>query len=708
VLAHLKNALLCATILGAAAPLLAVQARAALPALPAAVPLITAGINEADLTPLTGNHPLAAARATDKGALDVNHVLPHVIIGLKRSTAMQAALDNLVREQTRPGSANYRNWITPADLRAFGPAQADIARVSAWLQSHNLTINRVSPSGMTIDAAGRVGDFTAAFHTELHTLSLNGEMHIANIADPAIPAALTPVVHGVTLHNFFPKPAFTRGFTIPLTNGYGPYEAVVPTDFATIYNLKPLFSGNNAYGESFTGTGATIAVVEQTNIHEGDWMFFRKHFGLSGYAGTYSLQHPGNCGDPGYTGDEVEAAIDAEWSTAAAPSAAIIEASCPGSETSFGVETTLQNLVELNTTPATIYSISYEEPELGAGIDFLQQWDNLVEEGAAEGVSILVASGDNGTSETRNGISSDGLFVNGLASSEYGLSVGGTDFYDTALGEVSKYWSTKNNQPGLGSALSYVPEIPWDNSCASPIIAKYLNYRSPLAYCNSAPGAGPQNGVGGSGGASVYIPKPDWQLTSIPGVPNDGARDQPDVSMFAANGVWNHFYLICMSDANEGGAPCKYTGANSNGVPNALFQAYGGTSVGTPAFAGILALVSQANNNRRLGNPAPRLYQLAQTQFSNPLTLSQCNATLGNAISTACTFNNITAGSNAEPCYAGSPNCHAPTKVVTQGVGILSAAPSATPEVNAYPAHQGYSLATGLGSVNATNLLYNY
>jgi subtilase family serine protease len=687
-------------MMGAAMP-----AYAALPPLPEATPLIIGAIDEAQLSTITGDHPAGVERMQDHGAMDAAHVLPHVMIGLKRPPALQAAFDKLVREQTRPGSANYHNWLAASDLRRFGPAQADIDKVVAWLKSHNLTVNRVSRSGMMIDAGGRVGDFAAAFHTSLHHVERKGETHIANIADPAIPAALSPVVHGVTLSNFFPKPNMIPArpqFNIPATGGFPAFQAVAPADFATIYNETPLFTGNNAYGAPFTGAGVTIAVVEQTDIKPNDIKYFRSYFGLSGYAGTLTVAHPGNCGDPGFIGDEGEAALDGEWAGAAAPDANVIEASCPGSDTSFGVESTLQNLVELAETPATIYSISYGGAEAGNGLTFLQGWENLVEEGASEGISIMVSSGDSGDSGQES-VVTQGLAVNGLASNQYDTAVGGTDFYDAALGEVNQYWY-KANAKGGRSVKSYVPEVPWDNSCANSIIAKYVANTSGLAFCNEAASSGLQNGIGGSGGQSIYYAKPDWQATSILGVLNDGSRDLPDVSLFAANGVWNHFYLFCMSDENEGGAPCKYTGT-TQGVPNALFQAAGGTSFAAPAFAGVMAVVSSANNDRRLGNVAPRLYQLAASQYGNTLTVSRCSSTLGKAISPSCVFNDVTAGDNAEPCEAGTPDCYAPKKVATLGLGVLTATKPYTP---AWLATPGYDLATGLGTVNVENLLYSY
>ncbi len=698
--AKMKNVLLCATILsGAAVPALA--------ALPAVAPMVTGTIDDASVVTLAGNHPGAISAARDMGALDGAHVLPHVMLGLKRPPALQAAFDKLVAEQQKRSSADYHHWLTAAQLRSYGPVQADIDKVTAWAASHGLTVNSVSPSGMSIDLGGRVDQFAAAFHTSLHSFSLKGEAHIGNINDAAIPSALAPVVGGVTLSNFFPKPAVQPSrplFNIPAASPYPAFQAVVPADFSKIYNVAPLTNGSSQFGAPVTGAGVTIAVVEQTNIKQSDWQFFRHYFGLSGFAGKFVSLHPGACTDPGFTGDEVEAAIDAEWASAPAPDATIVEASCSSSETGFGVMTSLQNLVETNASPATVYSISYGGCESGSGLGFLQMWSNLVEEGAAEGKSIMISSGDSGSSCDRNVIDQNGVGVNGLAANQYDTSVGGTDFYDTALGQTNRYWSKRNEGSGHGSAMSYIPEIPWDNSCANSIVAKVEGGVGGLAYCNAATQGSIQNGVGGTGGVSVYYAKPDWQLTTIPGMPNDGARDQPDISLFAANGIWNHFYLICMSDESEGGAPCAYTGT-TGGVPNALFQAYGGTSVAAPAFAGIMALATEIHGGA-LGNPAPRLYQLAQLQYSNSVLLTQCNSTLGKNISAGCLFNSITAGDNNEPCVQGTPNCYT-NSASTMGVGVLTTKVGGK-SVRAYPAQPGYSLATGLGTVNATNLLYNY
>ncbi len=683
-----KLVLFCATALCAAS------------AARAAAPLVTTAVNDAVTVTLAGERPVASHIVTDMGALPDSTAVPHVRMVLKRTPDEQAAFDKLVADQLNPKSPSYHKWLAPSGLRAYGPAQADIDKTVSWLQSHGLTVNRVSPSGMSIDFGGTARQLGEAFHTSLHQVSMKGETHIANMTDPAIPAALAPLVRGATLSDFFPKPNLVKvspKFTV--SDPPGAFYAVGPADFATIYNVKPLYTGANPYGAVITGTGITVALVEQTDVLPKDWKTFRKNFKLDKYThGSLTLTHPGGCGDPGFTGDEVEAAIDIDWASAVAPDATIIEASCPSTGTLFGVEETLQNLVELGTT-ASVLSISYGGSEVGNGLTFLAGWSNLVEEGASEGLSIMISAGDSGSSSSED-ITSTGLAVNGLSTNAYNTTVGGTDFYDTALNKIGTYWKASNTA-ALASAKSYIPEIPWNNSCASSIITKYLGAGNPQTLCNSNETTFfLQNGVGGSGGQSIYYAKPDWQNIGVPGVPTDGVRDQPDVSLFAANGIWGHFYVICMSDPNEGGSACDYTK-----LDDVLGNAYGGTSVAAPAFAGIMALVVEGNGFK-VGNASPQLYQLAKQQFTNTLLTNTCNSTLGKSISSACIFNNVTAGDNAEPCVKGTLNCRT-TGASSQGVGILTAQTKA-PFVNAFPAGVGYNLATGLGTVNVTNLWINF
>ena len=690
-----KNVLLCATVLCS----LALSASAA--------PLVTANVDDAVTMQIKGEKSPLLAKAKDQGEIADAQALPHALLILKRSPQQQAAFDTLVHNQQVQTSPSYHSWLTPAQLRGYGPDEADVAKVVAWLQARGLTVNEVSPSAMSIDFGGSAKAVASAFGTSLHQVVMpNGEAHIANVSDLTVPAALSPVVRGVTLSNFFPKPNVVKATKhairkAPAAGGISPqddvggYEAVTPQDFNIIYNVNPLLKGS-APGGQLTGSGVTVAVIEQTDILAADWHTFRNAFGLNPYQGKLQFQHPA-CTDPGYTGDEGEAALDAEWIGVAAPGATIIEASCASTALTFGVETSMQRLVERG-TDAKVFSISYGGPEQESSSSFLAGWSNLMEEASSEGISVFVSSGDSGVSYNRDAIASDGLAVNGLSTNPYNTTVGGTDFLDSFQNKVGLYWRS-SNVSRFSSAKSYIPETPWDNSCAGGLITQYGGYATSINSCNDPNNPfNFQNGVGGTGGESTVYTKPDFQNNGVPGMPADGMRDQPDVSLFSSNGFWGHFLVLCMSDANEGGTTCDYTN-----VDDTFGNAAGGTSFASPAFAGIAALIVEKNGP--VGNTAPRLYDLAKTQFTDASLATQCLSAYGHAVSKACVFYNVNYGNIAEPCYATSGDCFS-TRFATEGIGVLRN--DDLPGKDAYPAQKGYSLATGLGSVNVTNLLSAY
>ena len=677
--------------------------------------LVTAPVSEASLTTLSRSMPGALASATDLGPLASGHMLEHLQLALKRPADRQAALDALVLAQTTKGAAAYHRWLTPAQLHdQYGPNAADIAATVAWLQSHGLVVNKVSPTGMSIDFSGTAANVGAAFHTTLHSYTQSGQQHFAASSEQSLPAALSPVVAGAVLGNFFPHPMLTPsrkpsaaalaaakvqkvGSSYTATVEGTTFFAVTPSDFHTIYDENGLFDGSSVVGK-VTGKGVTVAVAEQTDINPADVKNFRSQFGLSGFAGTLSLTHPGGCVDPGFTGDEGEAALDAEWSGAVAPDATVIEASCSSGETGFGVMTALQNLIE-GGTPAVAISVSYGGSEVGNGLVFLTEWSNLVEEGAAEGISIFVSSGDGAAdiADTGAPLATRGLSVNGLASNIYNTAVGGTDFGDTVVGLNGTFWNSSNSKTG-GSAKSYVPEIPWDNSCGSYVNWAGAGAAGPLQNCNNPKTAAfYQSVIGGGGGQSLLFAKPSWQLTDLPGMPKDGVRDLPDISLFAANGIWNHFYLLCMSNTAEGGVPCDFTN------PTDFFgSAAGGTSFAAPDFAGIAALVAELYG--KVGNMAPVLYQIADIQYKNALLVNQCQTTNFPA-NPLCVFHDIAVGDNSVACQAGTPNCYS-NGLSTKGIGISST--STTTQSTAFNTGVGYDLATGLGSVDIPNLLLNF
>lgn len=666
-------------------------------------------IDEANLVPLAGHtHPLAMAKY-DQGAVSDSLPMEHIFVQLRRSAAQEQALENLIGELQDPHSAKYHNWLTADELgRNFGPAQQDIDTVVQWLSSHGVEVNGVHKNGLTIDISATAGLVRDTFHTEIHRYNVNGSQHIANARDPQIPAALAPVIAGiVSLHDFLPKPLLSRpksNFTFPCAGCPDGFDNALqydeaPPDFATIYNSKPLYTAK----KPITGKGQTVVLLEVTDVKASDVATFRSAFGLSKYSGTFTQIHPGpGCTDPGTNGAEGEAALDSEWGGAVAPDAKVELASCANTATNFGAFIAAQNLLD-RTTPPPIMSLSYLGCEAEQGPGGNAYINALWQQAASEGVSVFVAAGDNAAAGCDDFDTSPyalaGIAANGLASTPYDVATGGTDFLDTFEGTNSTYWSKSNSATGK-SAKSYIPEMPWDDSCASSVLSKYFGYPNGFEFCNSATGMNFLDIVGGSGAPSFVYSKPYWQ-EGIVGMPINGKRNLPDVSLFASNAFWSHAILFCMSDPAEGGSPCNYS------VPvDAFNNSAGGTSFTAPQFASIQALINQSAGGPQ-GNPDPIFYDLARKQWGtssdpNKSALADCNSSNGNAVCPECIFHDVTFGNNDVPCY-GPVNCYDPSPA---DYGVLSTSDSSLQP--AYPTLAGWDFATGLGSVNVANLVNNW
>ena len=684
---------------------------------------IVGTINDAAQVTLAGNTRPEAIPANDLGPVNDGLTLGHMQLLLNRAPAQQAALDAYAASLNDKSSPNFHQWLTAEQIGAkYGVAQADIDQVTGWLTAHGFAVNGVYPSKVLIDFSGTAAQVREAFGTEIHNYQAKGARHIANSTDPKIPAALSPVVAGIVslndfrprpLHEAKPKPNYT------FTSGGFPYYAVTPPDLATIYNLNPAFAAG------ITGKGQTIVVIEDTNVYStSDWTTFRNTFGLSKYtSGSFTQVHPGanwpgNCSDPGVNSDDVEAIIDAEYASASAPNAAIMLASCADTTTTFGGLIALQNLL-IQPDPPPLVSISYGECEAENGAAANFSYAITYEIAALEGVSVFVSSGDEGAAscDADEAIAVHGIGVSGLASTAYNVAVGGTDFGDSYLNENSTYWNATNTAT-YESAISYMPEIPWNNSCAGALLSDYVTGSpagyGPSGFCNTTLGEEFLTTGSGSGGPSgcaygnpslsgvvsgncAGYPKPYWQ--SLVGVPHDGVRDIPDVSLFAANGLWGHYYPICYSDPAGGGVPCT-------GAPD-TWPGFGGTSFAAPIMAGIQALVNQRHG--RQGNPNPTYYAIANAEYGWKGSAA-CNSSNGNAVGSGCVFHDVTFGDMAVNCtavqvqsgkktYTASFNCY--LDGTTNGV-LSTSNFSYKP---AFAAGTGWDFATGIGTVNAYNLV---
>ncbi|HMD20537.1 MAG TPA: protease pro-enzyme activation domain-containing protein, partial [Alloacidobacterium sp.] len=675
---------------------------------------VTGPISDAKLVQLRGNIPPAARPEFDRGQVDLQLPMERMLLILRRSPEQEASLEAFMARQLDPKSPDFHHWLEPSEFGAlYGPSDYDIQSVTTWLQNRGFTINSVSKGRVFIEFSGTAGLVQQAFHTQIHHYMVRGAEHIANSSDPNIPEALSPVVTGIfSLHNFFTKPlhrdmgSFRRDakngkwtpvddttLTKPLFGvpTYGA-ELVSPFDFATIYNVLPLWNA------SIDGTGQTIAIAGRSDISLTDVATFRSSFGLPANAPTIIV----NGTDPGIPSadDKVENTLDVEWSGAVAKGATIKFVTTASTSTTDGAASSAAYIIDNKTAP--IMSFSYGACELAFGTAGNAFYNALWQQGAAEGITEFVASGDQGSAACDGGGTPpygaiDGFAVSGTSSTPYNVAVGGTDL--NWANSSTTYWNATNAANG-SSAIGYIPEVPWNSTCTSDAVDEFYGFtgagfdeeQSCQYMVANDFDVGLVQVVGGTGGVSACTTpsgttpatcsggyaKPSWQTGT--GVPADGKRDVPDVSLFASSGVLNSAYVICDSDIS----PCTY----SNDT-DAVDQGVGGTSVSSPAMAGIMALVNQKMGSAQ-GNANAGFYGLAALD-----NRSSCNSTTVGS-GNACNFYDITTDNNAVPCIPNSPNCtvHHSGDVV----GVL----------NGYTSTPGYDLSTGLGSVNANNLVNNW
>jgi hypothetical protein len=640
---------------------------------------ITQRVDDRIRVTLQGNvHPLAQSRY-DQGAVPDSFPAERMLLLLQRSPQQEKALQQFIHDAHTLGNSSYHQWLKPEQFgKIYGPADSDIAVVTAWLQAHGFSVARVSRGKTAIEFSGNAGQVRETFNTEIHTYLVNGEEHHANNRDPQIPAALAPVVAGITqLNDFVPKSTVEvlgRATYDPRKHQVTPEWTqnanqflLAPGDFAVQYDLNPLYnSGTN-------GAGVTIGIIGASNVDPTLVATYRTLFGLP--ASALNVIIDGS--DPGQNGALIESYLDVEVSGAVAPGAAISLYTSAGTWVQGGLN--LAALRAVDDDEATVLSTSYLSCEQSLGSAGNQFWAAVWEQAAAQGQTSFVAAGDGGSAGCDDFDDAQaaqyGLSVNGISSTPWNISVGGTDFYYTSYDgtpaeqstQLGTYWNlTPTGLPAV-SLLKTIPEQPWN---------------APFGLNLTTGGMGSASGIiAGSGGASSCstgvdasdgsyasctggYPKPAWQTGT--GVPADGVRDLPDLSLFAANGENDSFYPICAEPGQ-----CVPSG----GFPGIF--GVGGTSASSPSMAGIMALIDQKYGPQGQANFV--LYALAAQHPS--------------------VFHDITVGSNNVPCTQGTPDC---------SLSTLSDNTNGFYTLGHYYATVGYDQATGLGSVDANLLLENW
>ena len=642
-------------------------------------PRILREISNAEVTPLkTSQQPLISAQF-DAGRMPSGARLNGISITFNRTATQEADLEALLAAQQNPSSPLYHQWLNPDQFAArFGMAQADIDKVQTWLQQQGFSIDSVARSQNMIRFSGTAGQVELAFQTQMHYFKTNGETHYAPSTLLSFPAAIAPTVEAIrNISDFRPKPMHIRprrGFTSSVSGNV----FFAPADIAITYDINPLYSGG------VNGTGQAIAVLGQSAIQNSDIENFENAAGLP-VKDPVQIIVPGSGNSQVLAdGDEGESDLDVEWSGAIAKGATI-DFVYTGSNTSYSVFDSLAYAVDEKIAP--IISLSYGacETEFSSttqvtNFETFTAFESTLQQAASQGQTILVASGDQGSTACLGDtnlttLQQQALAVNYPASSPYVTAVGGTeittaDGVDPNTGtqgaNFSTYWLSATTQDIDPSAKIYIPEVGWNDDLYSGTVS-------------AANGGGL---TASTGGESTLFTQPSYQSTYFTATgeanPKSGARLVPDVALYASPELPG--YLYCTSDQSDwvpasGTSPAQAASCSGGTFRDAVsggnyLTAAGGTSFGTPIFAGMVALLNQKQNwTTGQGQINPALYALA-----------------ANSGTYASAFHDVTSGNNY--CTAGTTFGFCSSSGATEG----------------FAAAIGYDMVTGLGSVDMNNL----
>jgi hypothetical protein len=719
---------------------------------------INGPIERAQLTRLSAGIPVKAQAQYDQGPVESSLKLGYMTLLTVPSASQQKAIDELLAQQQDPGAPQYHKWLTTEQYAdRFGLSPNDIQKITIWLQSQGFAIVRVARARNFIVFSGSAAQVEKTFQIEIHNFKINGQTYFSNTTSPLIPSALSGIVSGFHgLNSFRPKSQARRGdpaYTF-LYNG-NDYYFLAPGDIGAIYDV------NTLYTDGVDGTGQSLAVMGQTGIYQTDLTNFRQNFGLSAISCTTSSDVITACNtsnfqyilvngtadtiydDPNGEDDLPEADLDIEWSGATAPKAQVIFVTAT---TGFGVWDSWYYAVDNNVAP--VITMSYgapceaQEAYTPDGLGTINPNEGTFSADEAElrtasleGITFVNSAGDTGAAECDYGanLAVDGYAVAYPASSQYVTGVGGTSIPAISPNEyTSTYWNSSNTDDF--SAKGYIPEQPWNDAqefglLCTPAKSCTLNDETVTSWAEAQAAIGISAGGGGvsncftidaNGVCTGGFPQPSWQSgitasTINPsgfGVTSAPARYSPDVSLLASPNFPG--YLICTNEAGIGGSG---TGSScdspTTGISDMLkaclantapCSIYGGTSVSAPVFAGMVTLLNQylaslpgpEVGSSGVGPINATLYALAAKNSTNhafnPVTTAASGIYSNGAW---CEEGTPTSGLASDP-WPVALQC--PSSGANAGfLGFDSYNADAT---------TGYNLVTGLGSVNAYNLVH--
>ena len=419
------------------------------------------------------------------GAADPKHEME---ISVRIRAKHAAALNDSELMALGAEPPSKRKYLSREEFAAKGGADAaDVAKIDDFAHQHGLNVKSVHLASRTVKLTGTVKAFSAAFGVKLKRVRHEGATYRMRTGSVLIPKQLEDIIVGV--HGLDNRPVARPHFRVNKVRGgtaasrRASNGSFAVTDIAKLYGFPS--------GE--TGAGQCIAIIELNDIDS------RGHASGAGYKTTdlaaffkragipmpsvVPVSVDGGANKPGHSDADGEVVLDIEVAGAVAPAAKLAVYFAPNTTNGF-IDAVKAAAHDTARKPSVI-SISWGGPEdPGGSQQFLDGLNEAVRDATAMGVTVCIASGDNGSADMAQGW--DGKpHADFPASSPFALACGGTKL-TASNGHVAD-------------------EVVWNE--------------------------GPSGGAGG-GGVSVYFPLPPYQHgAKVPKSPTKSAgRGVPDLA----------------------------------------------------------------------------------------------------------------------------------------------------------------------------------
>lgn len=577
-----------------------------------------------------------------------------VVVSVYLNLRNEADLQALIHDLYTPGSAHYRKFLTPEEFRAaYSPSATDVSAVQAFLSKKGLKVVYTPANAMYVDASGTVSQIASAFSVSQNQYDYKGKNLRANAEAPSIPSSLAGVISFVGgldesyalirpyINTGDPSAAPGFGYATPgpcstfwgdqqatLTPAAYQYGSVLPwvpcgytpAQIRVAYGADRVAQTGSGVRVGITDAFASPTIVDDVNrfsVNHGLPLLNSSNFQQISVPGTTNF--PENRFDPqGWYGEE---SLDIEWVHAIAPGAAIIFAGAQNS--SQPLDHALIHLIDHHLADV----ITNSWGSIGDLLNFghVQADERAFMQAAAEGISVLFSSGDDGDVAALTGIAQGSW----PATSPYVTAVGGTSLAILNASGSKREW-------GWGTYRTVVSNAAISGDGTMVTGTGFAAWPPPFLY-------------GSSGGISFHFLQPAYQQGIVPNalatatVDSNGNvisfpaphRVAPDVAM---DGDPNTGALYGQS-YNISGDPLIDAGCTVlSKTLEYCERRIGGTSLSSPMFAGVLALANQARldaGKAVIGFANPQLYSLSGAALVDVLPPSSPLALLRNIEGTA-------------------------------------------------------------------------